>query len=93
MAIRSIPGFDTDGNPIVRVVDDTNLLAVLSKAQQALSVNAAYLAHAPIPAGTLTTAQLSAIVRILSDQTDALARQVNGLILFLRGDFTDISGT
>lgn len=42
--------------------------------------NTTYLTHAPVPAGTLTTIQLSAIVRLLSDQVDALTRQNNALV-------------
>lgn len=44
------------------------------------SANTTYLGHAAIPAGTLTAAQLSTIVRTLSDQVDALTRQNNALI-------------
>lgn len=44
------------------------------------AANNAYLGHAAIPGGTLTTAQLSSIVRTLSDQVDALTRQNNALI-------------
>lgn len=44
------------------------------------AANTAYLGHAAIPAGTLTAAQLSTIVRTLSDQVDALTRQNNALV-------------
>lgn len=63
------------------------------KAEKALATNATYLGHAPIPAGTLTLAQLSAIVRILSDQLDATTRQ-NAALIRLATDLLDsTSGT
>lgn len=93
MAIRQIQGFDNDGNPLVRVVDDANFLATLAKARNAIANNNTSLGHTPIPTGTLTTAQLSGIVRTLTDQVDALTRQNTALILFLLGQFDDVSGT
>lgn len=50
------------------------------RATAALAANVAYLGHAAIPAGTLTAAQLSTVVRTMSDQVDALTRQVDALI-------------
>lgn len=68
-----------------------NGMTLRQKAQQALTTNATFLAkpdptagnntylgHATVPNGTLTTAQLSPIVRLLSDQVDALTRQLTG---------------
>lgn len=70
-----------------------NAAAIQQKAQQAIQTNVdalalpdptaannTYLGHAAIPAGTLTTAQLSTIVRTLSDQLDATTRQNNALV-------------
>ncbi len=60
-------------------------------------VNATYLQHAAIPAGTLTLAQLSAIVRILSDQLDATTRQstaiIKALLIYIANQTEDTSGT
>lgn len=91
MAQRAIRGYDAQGNELVRVVDDANVVALVEKALAAIQTNIdalalpdptpgnnTYLGHAAIPAGTLTTAQLSVIVRLLSDQVDALTRQANG---------------
>ncbi len=81
MAIRQIPGFDAQGNPLVRVVDDANMLATLTKARNAIATNKTYIALA-----SPSVAQTNAEVK-------ALAQQVNALILFLGGDFSDVSGT
>jgi azurin len=52
---------------------------IRAKAEQAIDANIAYLAHAAVPAGTLTTAQLSNIVRSLTDQLDGATRQLVAL--------------
>lgn len=93
MASIRIPGYDDQGNELDRIVDEGNVKALIAKARTALVGNVAYLGHAAVPAGTLTTAQLSAIVRILSDQVDALTRQNDALIRLLLGTIDDISDT
>lgn len=93
MATRPVSGFDSAGNPITRIVDDANLVSLIAKARTAIDTNNTSLGHAAIPAGTLTTAQLSTIVREQADQIDALTRQNTALMLFLLGQFDDIGGT
>ena len=93
MAIRSIDGYDDDGNPLTRIVDETNVKAIVAKARQALVSNATYLALPAIPAGTLTAAQLSTIVRQLRDQLDVVTRQDNAIIRVLLGAVDDITDT
>lgn len=87
---------------------DTNRVALppgtlgtlLNKGRQVVApggVNATYLGHAAIPAGTLTLIQLSAIVRILSDQLDATTRQstsvIKALLVYIANQAQDTSGT
>lgn len=70
------------------------ILAVLqAKAVTALTTNAAYLGHAAVPAGTLTLAQLSTIVRLLADQLDATTRQNTALIRIVANLLDSTSGT
>lgn len=70
-----------------------NLGTLYYKADKALTTNQTYLGHAAVPSGTLSTAQLSALVRTLSDQTDSLTRQNNGLIRSLLNKLDDLTGT
>jgi hypothetical protein len=65
-----------------------NQLALLGKAQTALATNTAALAQST-PAFPLNAAAQQA----LYNQVTALTRQNNALILFLLGQFTDISAT
>lgn len=70
------------------------IAAVLAeKAQAALTTNSAYLAHAAIPGGTLTAAQLSVIVRTLSDQVDTLTKECTALIRLATSLLDSTSGT
>lgn len=69
--------FDRAQNAIQTNIDALNL-------PDPTDQNIAYLGHAAIPAGTLTAAQLSVIVRTLSDQLDATTRQNNALVAQVR---------
>ena len=70
---------------------ESNQSMIIQQSKDAILANKTYLQHAAIPAGTLTAAQLSGIVRQLSDQLDATTRQLNKLIRLLVGqlDGTD----
>lgn len=70
-----------------------NRANLVQKAQQALTVNQAYLGHAAIPAGTLTTAQLSNIARQLSDQLDNITKECSAVIRLLLGQLDSTAGT
>lgn len=85
----------TPGNPPTLVFAGAaeNQRVIVQKAQAALAANEAYLNHASIPAGTLTALQLSGIARLLSDQVDALTKQVSGLERIATGQLDSTAGT
>lgn len=66
--------------------------ALASRGGQALATNATYLAQPAIPASP-TLVQLTAAVRVIRAQVDALTRQANSLIKLALSDLDDISGT
>jgi hypothetical protein len=66
---------------------------IRAKAETAIAANISYLGHAAVPAGTLTTAQLSNIVRSLTDQLDAATRQLVALERLAVNKTDDVSGT
>jgi hypothetical protein len=66
---------------VIPDVASTNASTLHTKASQALTANAAYLA---IPAPTATEVRT---------QTERLTREVNGLIRLLLNQLDDISGT
>lgn len=68
----------------------TNAGTLKTKAKQALATNAAYLAQPAIPASP-NLATLTAAVRVIRQQVDALTRQVNGLIRLELSSLDDVS--
>jgi hypothetical protein len=82
-------------SPACKVIPDaasTNANTLRTKAVQALTVNAAYLAQPAIPASP-TNAQLIAAVKILRDQLDTVTKENNALIRLSLNLLDDVSDT
>lgn len=71
---------------------DAKAVSLRTRAKQALATNAAYLAQPEIPASP-TLAQLTAAVKVIRAEVDALARQADALIRLELAELDDISDT